>query len=130
MAPDPLTERHEEVARAIVASAFAVHKALGPGLLENIYEVCLAHEISKRGLEVARQTAIPIVYDNITFEEGLRLDLLVDDLVICEVKAVETMLPVFMAQTLSQLKLTGRRLAFLINFNTPLIKDGIRRIVL
>jgi GxxExxY protein len=98
--------------------------------LEHIYEVCLAHELSKRGLSVQRQVTVPIVYDSITFDEGLRLDVLVEELVICEIKSVETMHPVFMAQTLSQLKLTGKRLAFLINFNVPMIKDGIKRIVL
>ena len=98
--------------------------------MEHIYEVCLAHELSKRGVSVQRQVIVPIVYDGLRFDEGLRLDLLAEDMVICEIKSVETMHPLFMAQTLSQLKLTGKRLAFPINFNVPTIKDGIKRIVL
>jgi GxxExxY protein len=98
--------------------------------LENIYETCLCHELSKRDLSFRRQVHVPIIYDGIVFEEGLRLDLLVEDLIICELKAVEMMNPVYEAQLLSQLKLTGKRLGFLINFNVPLIKRGIRRIIL
>lgn len=126
----PLSENEECIAKAIVASAYAVHSTLGPGLLENVYEVCFCHELTKRGLSYRRQVVVPIVYDGITFDEGLRLDVLVEDLVICELKAVETMNPVFMAQVLAQLKLTGKRLGFLINFNVPLIKYGIKRVIL
>ena len=125
-----LTEKEEIVARKIVDAAFAVHKALGPGLLEKVYEVCFCHELSKRKLINQRQVEIPIVYDGITFEEGLRLDVLVEDLVICELKAADKMNPVWEAQILSHLKLTKRRLGFLINFNVPLIKNGIKRIIL
>jgi len=107
-----------------------VHKNLGPGLLEKVYEVCFAHELQKRGLNVKRQIDIPIQYDGIIFQEGLRLDVLVEDLVICELKAVEQVNPVWVAQVLSHLKLTGKRLGYLINFDVPLIKDGIRRIIL
>jgi GxxExxY protein len=126
----PISEKEEQIASAIVDSAYAVHTALGPGLLENVYEVCFCHELTKRGLSYRRQVIVPIVYDNITFDEGLRLDVLVEDLVICELKAVEKMNPVFMAQLLTQLKLTRKRLGFLINFNVPKIKDGIIRVVL
>jgi len=126
----PLSNREEQIATRIVESAFAVHKALGPGLLEHIYEVCFCHELSKHGLSHTRQVVLPIVYDGIEFVEGLRLDVLVEDMVICELKAVETMNPVFEAQLLSYLKLTKKRLGFLINFNVPLIKHGIKRIVL
>ena len=116
--------REERIAKAIVAAAYAVHSALGPGLLENVYEVYFCHELTKRGLSFRRQVVVPIVYDGITFDEGLRLDVLVEDLVICELKAVQTMHPVFLAQLLTQrcpelvegLKLTGKRLGFLINF--------------
>lgn len=101
-----------------------------PGLLESVYEVCFCHELSKRGLSYRRQVVVPIVYDGITFDEGLRLDVLVEELVICELKAVGTMHPVFLAQLLTQLKLTGKRLGFLINFNVPLIKQGIKRVIL
>ncbi|MCX6144402.1 MAG: GxxExxY protein [Ignavibacteriales bacterium] len=126
----PLSGREEEIASAIVEAAYAVHKQLGPGLLERIYEVCLCHELSKRGYHVERQLDLPISYDGIAFDEGLRLDVLVENLVICELKAVDEMNPVWQAQLLSHLKLTGKRLGFLINFNVPLIKDGIRRLIL
>jgi GxxExxY protein len=120
----------ERVARVIVDAAFTVHKKLGPGLLECIYEVCLAYEISKRGLKVLRQVRVPILYDGVQLDADLRLDLLVEDLVVVEIKSVERMIPLFEAQCLTYLKLTGKRLCLLINFNVPLIKDGIRRIVL
>ena len=126
----PISDEEERIAKMIVGSAYAVHKALGPGLLENVYEVCFCHELTKCGLSFLRQVVVPIVYDGIAFDEGLRLDVLVEDLVICELKAVQTMHPVFLAQLLTQLKLTGKRLGFLINFNVPLIKHGIKRVVL
>ena len=124
-----ITERTEAIARIVVNSAFKVHKELGPGLLEKVYEVCLAHEISKAGLDVKRQIDIPIVYDGIEFSEGLRLDLLVEDSIIIEVKAVEQVNPVWEAQIISHLKLLNKDLGFLINFNVPLIKSGIRRFI-
>lgn len=130
MAHQPLSEREEKIATAIVESAYAVHRELGPELLESIYEICFCHELAKRGLPFQRQVDLPIVYDGITFDEGLRLDVLVDGLVICELKSVESLHPVFQAQLLSHLKLTKRRLGFLINFNVPLIKHGIKRVVL
>lgn len=123
----PLSESEEQIAKAIVHSAFLVHKALGPGLLEKVYEVCIAHELRKAGFDVKRQVNIPIVYDDITFEEGLRLDVLVNDCVILELKAVDTVNPVWDAQVISHLKLTGLKLGFLINFNVALIKQGIKR---
>jgi len=126
----PLSDREEEIASAIVEAAYVVHKNLGPGLLERIYEVCLCHELSKRGFHLERQVDLPINYDGIIFDEGLRLDVLVDNLVICELKAVGDMNPVWQAQLLSHLKLTGKRLGFLINFNVPLIKDAIKRLIL
>ncbi|MEA3407332.1 MAG: GxxExxY protein [Chloroflexota bacterium] len=126
----PTTAEEERVAKGIVDAAFAVHKALGPGLLENVYEVCFCHELTKRGLSYGRQVVVPIVYDGITFDEGLRLDVLVEDVIICELKAVETMHPVFTAQLLTYLKLAEKRLGFLINFNVPLIKRGIKRVIL
>jgi GxxExxY protein len=126
----PISDEEERIAKDIVASAYTVHNTLGPGLLESIYEVCFCHELSKRGQSYRRQVVVPITYDGITFDEGLRLDVLVEELVICELKAVETMHPVFLAQLLTQLKLTQKRLGFLINFNVPLIKQGIKRVVL
>jgi GxxExxY protein len=99
-------------------------------LLENIYEACFCHELGKRGLAYRRQITVPVIYDGIKFDEGLRLDVLVEEQVICELKAVETMHPVFTAQLITYLKLTGKRLGFLINFNVPLIKNGIKRVIL
>ncbi|MEJ5261255.1 MAG: GxxExxY protein [Ignavibacterium sp.] len=125
----PLSGKEEFIGKIIVDSALKVHKALGPGLLEKVYEVCLSHEIKKYGLDVKRQVDIPIIYDGLTFEEGLRLDLLVDGLVICELKAVDQINPVWEAQILSHLKLTGLRLGYLINFNVPIIKQGIKRFI-
>ena len=126
----PLSEREEEIGRNIVNAAFKVHKELGPGLLERVYEVCLAYELSNLGLNVKRQVDIPIKYSGLVFDEGLRLDLLIDDLVISEIKAVEQVNPVWDAQILSHLKLTGLRLGYLINLNVPLIKHGIKRFII
>ncbi len=126
----PVSMNVEEVARKIVDAAYCVHKELGPGLLEKIYETCFCHELKKRGLSYKRQVDVPIVYDGITFDEGLRLDVLVEDSIICELKAVDEVNPVWEAQLLSHLKLTKKRLGFLINFNEKYIKDGIKRIIL
>jgi GxxExxY protein len=123
------SERIEEIARVIVNSAFKVHKELGPGLLEKIYEACLAYEIEKAGLIVKRQVDIPIIYDGIQSNEKLRLDLIVENLVIVETKAVEIINPVWQAQIISHLRLTNNELGFLINFNVPLIKNGIKRFI-
>jgi GxxExxY protein len=125
----PISPEEELVGKACVNAAYTVHKALGPGLLEKVYEVCFCHVLTKNGFHVKRQLNIPIVFDDIVFDEGLRLDVLVNDLVICELKALETVNPVWEAQILSHLKLTGKRLGYLINFNVPLIKDGIKRFV-
>ncbi|MDM8524859.1 GxxExxY protein [Desulfococcaceae bacterium HSG8] len=122
-----LSPIEEDIAKKIVNAAYNIHKALGPGLLEKVYEACMEHELKKVGLNVKRQIDIPIVYDGLTFEEGLRLDILVNELVIVELKAAETLNKVWEAQILSQLKLIGLRLGFLINFTVPLIKDGIKR---
>jgi GxxExxY protein len=124
-----IDERTEEIAKIIVNSAFKVHKNLGPGLLERVYEVCLAYEINKAGLEVQSQIDVPIIYDGVTLKDKLRLDLIVENLVIIEVKAVEIVNPVWQAQIISQLKLTDNQLGFLINFNVPLIKNGIKRFI-
>jgi GxxExxY protein len=99
-------------------------------LLEKVYEVCFCHVLAKNGYNEKRQLDIPIVFDDIVFDEGLRLDVMVNDLVICELKALENVNPEWEAQLLSHLKLTGKRLGYLINFNVPLIKNGIRRMVL
>ena len=126
----PVSEEEQAVGKAIVNAAYIVHKELGPGLLEKVYEVCFCHVLSKNGFHVKRQVAIPIIFDDIQFDEGLRLDVLVNNIVICELKAVEIVNPVWDAQLLSQLKLTGKRLGYLINFNVPLIKNGINRFVM
>jgi len=126
----PIPPETNEIARQIVDAAFAVHTALGPGLLESVYEVCLAHELRKRGLTVRQQVVLPVHYDGVRMDAGLRLDLLVNDTVIVEIKAVENLLPVHKAQALTYLKLTGCRLALLINFNVPVIKEGIHRLAL
>lgn len=122
-----LSDKEEAIGKAIVNAAFKVHKALGPGLLEKDYEACIEYELKKAGYNVKRQFTIPIVYDQLTFDEGLRLDILVEDLVIAELKAIETVNPVWEAQIISHLKLLDLNLGYLINFNVPLIKHGIRR---
>jgi GxxExxY protein len=124
---DTLTEN--EVAKIVVDAAFKVHTALGPGLLESVYEAVLAHELGARGLRVHRQVPIPIEYDGIRFDEAFRADLLVDDLVIVELKSIEVVRPVHKKQLLTYLRLSRRRLGLLLNFGAPLIKDGITRVV-
>jgi len=124
------TKREEALAKEIVDAAYLVHKQLGPGLLEKIYEVCFCHELSKKGINTRRQVSVPIQYDGITFDEGLRLDVLVEDMIVCELKAVDTFNPVWKAQIISHLRLTKKQLGFLINFNVSLIKDGIQRIII
>jgi GxxExxY protein len=126
----PISNKLEIIGKKIVDAAFSVHSKLGPGLLEKVYEICFCHELNKRGLNYKRQVDIPIVYDHLKFEEGLRLDVLVEDQIICELKALENVNPVWEAQILSHLKLTDNRLGYLINFNVPLIKQGIRRYVI
>ncbi len=125
-----LSDKEEKVGKAIVDSAYSVHKNLGPGLLESVYEICFCHELTKRGLSNNRQVPVPIIYDGIKFDEALRIDVLVEDLVVCELKASEDMKNVYTAQILTQLKLTGKKLGFLINFNVAIIKDGIKRFIL
>ena len=126
----PLSKKEEDIATKIVDAAYCVHKELGPGLLERIYEICFCHELTKRNLAYQRQVEVPIVYDGIKFDEGLRLDVLVEDLIICELKAADKINSVWEAQILSHLKLTGKRLGFLVNFNNKYIKDGIKRMIL
>jgi GxxExxY protein len=118
-----------DVATIIVDSAMAVHTATGPGLLESVYEVILAHELKKRGLSVERQVPIPIIYENLRFEEGFRADLIVEDVVVVEAKSVEALLPVHSKQVLTYLRLTNRRLGLLINFGEAYLRNGIKRLV-
>lgn len=119
-----------KISKAIVDCSFRVHKTLGPGLLENIYEHCLEHELKKQNLNVERQKAQSVNYDGLFFDLGYRLDLLVEDKIIVELKAVEKILPVHKAQMMTYLKLSQKNIGLLINFNVSLIKDGIQRIVL
>jgi len=126
----PIPEETERVAAAVLDAAFQVHRNLGPGLLESVYEVCLCRELSNRNVPFQCQAALPIVYDGVRLDAGLRLDLLVADLVVVELKSVEKMIPLFEAQLLTYLKLSGKRLGLLINFNVPLLKDGIKRLVI
>ena len=126
----PISEEDERIAKLIVDAAFIVHKALGAGLLESVYETCLCHELEKRNLKYKRQVIVPLVYDGIKFTEGFRIDILIEERIICELKSVEKIENVHLSQTLTYLKLTGNRLGFLINFNVPLIRNGIRRVIL
>ena len=117
-----------EVATQIVDAAYCIHTSLGPGLLESVYEVVLAHELENRGLSVVRQQTVPIVYEGTRIEMGFRADLIVEDKVIVEIKSVETIAPVHKKQLLTYLRLADKRLGLLINFNVALIKEGIKRI--
>ena len=119
----------ERAGKAVLDAAFRVHTTLGPGLLESVYETTLAYEIRKSGYQVATQVAVPISYDGQQLESGFRLDLMVEKSVIVEIKAVESMSPVYQAQLMTYLRLSGIRLGFLINFNVPHLKDGIKRMV-
>jgi GxxExxY protein len=119
----------ESLAKAIVNCAYIVHTTLGPGLLEAVYEHCFCHELKKRKIPYARQVAVPLVYDGNKLPWGMRLDVLIGNRIICELKSVELMMPVFHAQILTQLKLVDLHIGFLINFNVPLIKEGIRRVI-
>ncbi|HUW35379.1 MAG TPA: GxxExxY protein [Planctomycetota bacterium] len=126
----PLPPEIERVGAQVVDAALAVHRALGPGLLESVYEVCLARELAKRGLHFQRQVEVPVVYDDILLQAALRLDLLVEKLVVIELKAVEALSPLHHAQLLTYLRLSGYTLGYLINFNVPLLKDGLHRKVM
>ena len=117
------------LAAAIVALAMKVHSTVGPGLLESAYELCLGHELTRRGLKVRNQVPIPIRYDDLTIDHGYRVDLLVNDRVVIELKAVETILPVHRGQLLSYLRLGGFKLGYLLNFNVAHMRDGITRLV-
>ena len=118
-----------EIAKIIVDVAFQIHKRLGPGLLESVYETLLSYELKKRGLKVERQVPVAIVFDGIRFDEGFRADLIVEDKVIVELKSVENVVPVHKKQLLTYLRLTDKRLGLLINFGSELIRDGISRVV-
>ncbi len=118
-----------DVSGAIVNAAIKVHRALGPGLLESAYEACLAHELRKDGHDVRAQAALPVQYDGVRIDVGYRLDLLVSDAVIVEVKAVDKLAPIHEAQLLTYLKLSGKHVGLLMNFNVIQLRDGIKRLV-
>lgn len=126
----PIAEDTERTATVVLDAAFQVHRALGPGLLESVYEACLCYELRQRGIPFKCQVELPVVYGNVRLEAGLRLDFLIADSLIVELKSVEKMIPMYEAQLLSYLKLSGTRLGLLINFNVQLLKDGIKRLVL
>jgi GxxExxY protein len=125
----PVLSEVELVGKKVLDAAFKVHTNLGPGLLESVYEACLAYEIRKGGLAVETQVALPVIYDQVQVDAGLRMDMLVEKCVIVELKAVDTMNPVYEAQLLTYLKLTNYRLGYLINFNVPHLRDGFKRMV-
>jgi GxxExxY protein len=122
-----LTEN--QISKIILDAAFKVHTRTGPGLLESVYEIVLAHELRKMGLRVGRQVPIPIRYDELNFDEGFRADLLVEDKVIVELKSIEQLVKVHSKQVLTQIRLSGRKLGLLINFGEVHLKNGIERIV-
>lgn len=124
------TTNEENLIKEIVDCAFKVHSKLGPGLLERIYEVCFCHELRNKNIKFINQVKIPIKYDDLTFDEGYRIDVLVENSIVCELKAVVEHNAVFDAQILSQLKLAQKHLGLLINFNVPLIKNGIKRFII
>jgi GxxExxY protein len=126
---EPVPSEIEDIGKKIVHAAYTVHKELGPGLLEKVYEICFSHELSKVGLNIKRQVELPIVYDGLIFEEGLRLDILVENIIICEIKAIDQVNPIWEAQVLSHLKISGLRLGYLINFNVVNIGQGIKRFI-
>jgi len=125
----PIPEETERLGKVLLDAAYRVHTALGPGLLESVHETALAHEIRKEGLAVATQVALPVRYDGLELELGFRLDLLIERAVIAELKAAENILPLHEAQLMTYLRLSGIRLGYLINFNVPHLKDGIKRMV-
>lgn len=125
----PISMEAEAIGKKVLDAAYAVHTALGPGLLESVYEACLAHKLRENNVLVATQVVMPVTFEGVQIETGLRLDLLAGKLVIVELKSVETMIPLYEAQLLTYLKITGLRLGYLINFNVVHLKDGIKRMV-
>ena len=119
-----------DVTQGIIAAAMEVHRSLGPGLLESAYEECLCHELTLRGITFSRQVTLPLEYKGVQLDCGYRMDLVVSDVVVVELKCIEKILPIHEAQLLTYLRLTGCKTGLIINFNTPLLKDGIRRLVL
>lgn len=122
-------EELNKISKIILDACISVHKEMGPGLLESVYVICLVYELQKRGLKAKTEVSIPLIYQGIVLSKDFRIDILVEDEIILELKAVEVLIPVHQAQIISYLKLADKRLGFLINFNVPLMKDGIKRFV-
>ena len=118
-----------EISKIVIGFAIEVHKALGPGLLENTYQECLYYKLKKEGLKVEKEKPMPVIFEEVRLECGYRIDLLVEDKVVIELKSVEVLNDVHVAQTLTYMKLGGYKLGLLINFNVPLLKYGVRRVV-
>jgi len=127
---DPIQNELNQLSERVVDSIFKVHQTLGPGLLESVYQSCVAHELSLRGIKFQQQLNLPVVYGDFRLDAGLRLDIMVEKQLIIELKCVDKFLPVHKAQLLTYLKLTGCRLGLLVNFNVALIRDGIKRVIL
>ena len=127
---EPVPEATDRLGRRILNAAFAVHSALGPGLLESVYETCLAEELRLAGLRAERQVVIPVRYGDVRLETGFRLDLLVEHAVVVEVKSIDALASIHVAQVLTYLRFSGVRLGYLINFNTVMLKTGLRRLVM
>jgi len=125
-----VSEDDERIGRIVVDSALAVHRTLGPGLFESVYEACLAEELRQSGLNVERQVGVPVVYGNARLEVGFRLDLLVEKRVVVEIKSIDALASIHTSQVLTYLRFSGLQLGYLINFNSTLLKNGLRRLVL
>lgn len=130
-APQPARRQltAQQVSKAVITAAMKVHTALGPGLLESAYEICLMHELRQLGLQVVSQVSLPVHYAGVKLDAGYRIDLLVEDLVVVELKTIDGILPIHKAQVISYLKLSGKSLGLLINFNVVHLRDGIKRFV-
>ena len=126
---DPLSVHTEDIAKAILDSAFQIHTALGPGLLESVYEACMVYELKLRGITVKSQVTLPVIYKGMKVDSGFRLDLLVDDCVVVEIKSADDISAVYRAQLLTYLRLSNIRLGLLVNFNVVHLRDGIKRII-
>lgn len=126
----PLTEKERWLASQIIGIAIGIHRCLGSGLLESVYEKCFCYELSKRNIPFVKQKSIELIYDGLIIDDGLRIDILIDDLIIIELKAQDLYHPVWEAQLLSYLRLTKKRLGYILNFHVPLMKDGIKRMIL
>ena len=120
---------YNQLSSTILEVAIDIHRRLGPGLLESVYETILAHELIKRGLRVEKEVPIPLVWDNLRFEVGFRADLIVNELILVELKSIEELAPVHQKQVLTYLRITGKKLGLLINFGEETLKDGIRRVI-